>query len=522
MNISRRWHVAALLLAFNLFTTAGVASAQTSQQTHNLSLPYLGWTYAGTPGTLETDLKFLADPGPTTPWFLSHQFVLEDANGNYSSGGYIGMQTNTLSLNSKGVMFSIWNATSAKPGNGATCQPFTGEGDGMQCFIAYPWVAGKTYRLRIVNDRGSAYSGYVIDTSTSTPTVTYIGQIQAPVSAVNLGRNSVQWAEYYAPAPANCADFPYIKAQWSRPKGDGGAILANTPTIQYADTAYCKNTSVIASGADYVMEGGNPAAGSRQHMTNSTGKYLNQLAASGACGGAGVKADSATITACTGLTRIPLGSGKIALQAENGNYLSCDNGGGGAVNATARTVSSYETFVETIASGKVSYKSSGGRYLTVASWGTLDLKCSAYFAGTTEKFTPFTNKAGTATVTASSDNPSTGQIAGKAIDGVATGYPNDYTREWTTNGENVGAWIQLKWPAATAVRQVILYDRPNMNDQILGGTLLFSDGSSIQVGALPNEGLPLSVSFPSKNVSWVKFRVDKANGWIGLAEIEVF
>lgn len=392
----------------------------------------------------------------------------------------------------------------------------------MQCYIAYPWVAGKTYRLRVVNDRGSAYSGYVIDTSTATPTVTYIGQIQAPISAVNLGRNSVQWAEYYAPSPANCSDFPYVKAQWTRPKGDGGAILGDKPIIQYAETAYCRNAAVIANGSDYMMEGGNPAAGSRQHMTNSTGKYLNQVTTNGACGGAGLKADGGTITACTGLTRIPLGNGKFALQAENGNYLSCDNGGGSGVSATARTVSSYATFTETASSGKVSYKSSGGRYLTVASWGTLDLKCSAYFAGTTEKFTPFTNKASVATVTASSENPSTGQTASKAIDGAATGYPNDYKREWTTNGENVGAWIQLKWPATTAVRQVILYDRPNTNDQILSGTLLFSDGSSIQVGALPNDGSPLSIVFATKNVTWIKFRVDQANGWIGLAELEAF
>ena len=69
---------------------------------------------------------------------------------------------------------------------------------------------------------------------------------------------------------------------------------------------------------------------------------------------------------------------------------------------------------------------------------------------------------------------------------------------------------------------MILYDRPNLDDQILGGTLLFSDGSSIQVGALPNDGSPLSINFTARNVSWVKFRVDQATGWIGLSEIEVF
>jgi len=522
MKLSRTFNLVALLLGIGLSLHSGSAAAQSTAQPHTLSLPYLGWAYPAAPTTLETDLKFLADPGATATWFLSHQFLLNDANGAYASGGYIGLQTNTMTLNAKGVMFSIWNATAATSASGATCQPFGGEGIGMQCFMAYPWVAGKTYRLRVVNERGSAYSGYVIDMSTTTPTVTYIGQIQAPTGAVALGRNSVQWAEHYGIMPANCADFPYIKAQWTRPKGDGGAILADTPTVQYAETAYCRNTAVISNGAEYIMEGGNPVAGTRQHLTNSTGKYLNQVPTNSACGGAGVKADAATIAACTGLTRIPLANGKVALQAENGNYLTCANGGGSTVDATARTISTNETFTETVSSGKASYKSSGGRYLTVASFGTLDLKCSAYLAGTTEKFTPFLNKARTATVTVSSENPSTGQLGIKAVDGSATGYPGDYTREWATNGENVGAWMQLNWSAATAIKQVILYDRPNLNDQILGGTLLFSDGSSIQVGALPNDGSPLSLNFTAKNVTWVKFRVDQANGWIGLSEFEAF
>lgn len=522
MKLTRAFHRLALLLGVSLTIYGGTAAAQSTAQLHNLSLPYLSWTYPGAPTTLETDLKFLADPGTTTGWFLAHQFVLEDVNAAYKSGGYIGLQTNTLNINGKGVVFSIWNATAATAGSGATCQPFGGEGVGMQCFMAYPWAVGKTYRLRVVNERGTAYSGYVIDMSTAIPTTTYIGQIQAPEGAVALGRHSVQWAEYYDLTPANCTDFPYIKAQWTRPKGDAGAILAEKPTMQYAEAAYCRNAAIIASGADYVMEGGNPAAGSKQHMTNSTGKYLDQDPTNGACGGAGLKADGGTVAACTGLTRIPLANGKVALQAENGNYLSCTNGGGSTASANARTISNFETFTETASLGKVSYKSSGGRYLTVASWGTMDLKCSAYFAGTTEKFTPFANKARTAAVTVSSENPAFGQLGIKATDGSATGYPGDYSREWTTNGENVGAWIQLKWNAATAVKQVILYDRPNLNDQIHGGTLLFSDGSSLQVGALPNNGAPLSVNFPAKNVSWVKFRVDQASGWIGLSEFEVF
>jgi len=141
-----------------------------------------------------------------------------------------------------------------------------------------------------------------------------------------------------------------------------------------------------------------------------------------------------------------------------------------------------------------------------------------------------TNLAVNASVTVSSERPATGQLGTKAIDGIVDGWPHDYTKEWATVGELgevpnsliKGAWIKLNWSYVT-VSQVILHDRPNLDDHVLTGTLLFSDGSSLPVGALPNNGTGLSVLFPYKTVTWVKFRVDSAVGAnIGLAEIEVF
>ncbi len=414
MKTFQAFRLAALWLGALLAIQAGSAAAQSTSMPHNLAAPYLGWSYPAAPATLETDLKFLVDPGTATSWFLSHQFELSDVNGAYASGGYIGLQTRLLGNGAKAVMFSIWNATAATPGSGATCQPFGGEGVGMQCFLAYPWEAGRNYRLRVVNERGSAYSGYIIDMSSATPAVTYIGQIQAPPGAVALGRYSVQWAEYYEQLPVNCADYPMVKALWTRPKGDGGAILAAQPNILYGQGGYCKNAAVIASGADYIMEAGNPAVGLKQHLANSQGKYLNHVATNNSCGGAGLKADGGTIQACTGITRIPLANGKVALQAENGNYLSCANGGGSTVAASARTITNYESFTETLSAGKLIYKSHSGRYLTVSSWGSLDLKCSGYFAGTTEKFTPYVKKTSSAYVSVSSESVATDQLGIKA------------------------------------------------------------------------------------------------------------
>src|SRR5205823_5979343 len=118
------------------------------------------------------------------------------------------------------------------------------------------------------------------------------------------------------------------------------------------------------------------------------------------------------------------------------------------------------------------------------------------------------NVALSASVTQSSQNVSTGQLGKKAIDGVIDGYPGDYTREWATVGQVAGAWIQLSWSSSVSVSRVILYDRPNLTDNVKSGTLLFSDGTTLSVGQLPNDAKTgYTVTFPAKTISWVKFTV---------------
>jgi hypothetical protein len=67
-----------------------------------------------------------------------------------------------------------------------------------------------------------------------------------------------------------------------------------------------------------------------------------------------------------------------------------------------------------------------------------------------------------------------------------------------------------------------LHDRPNVDDNVRAGTLLFSDGSSVSVGTLPNNGTGLTISFAAKTITAVQFRIDNAVGRnIGLAEFKV-
>ena len=133
------------------------------------------------------------------------------------------------------------------------------------------------------------------------------------------------------------------------------------------------------------------------------------------------------------------------------------------------------------------------------------------------------NVAQLATATASSvANSAAGQTAEKVIDGFVSGYPVDAQREWASAGELAGAWIQLTWTTPVSISQSVLHDRINTVDQILGGTLRFSDGSSLLVGALPDGGAGLTTNFASRTVTWIRFEVTSARGdSVGLAEWEV-
>ncbi len=136
-----------------------------------------------------------------------------------------------------------------------------------------------------------------------------------------------------------------------------------------------------------------------------------------------------------------------------------------------------------------------------------------------------TNVARTATATASSQNTTTGQTAAKAIDGVVDGYPGDYTKEWATNGGRAGSWLKLTWSRSYTLSRVVLYDRPNTNDQITAATLTFSDGSTVNVGTLPNNGSPLTITFTARATTSLTLTITTVSGTtqnIGLAEIEAW
>jgi len=113
-----------------------------------------------------------------------------------------------------------------------------------------------------------------------------------------------------------------------------------------------------------------------------------------------------------------------------------------------------------------------------------------------------------------------------AVDGTVDLDEEVNSHEWVSNGERETAMIRLGWDSPQTVRRVWLFDRPNKKDHILSGVLLFSDGSAIKVGELPNDARSArEVVFPAKTVSWVVFAVDSVSqetANVGLAEFAVF
>ena len=140
----------------------------------------------------------------------------------------------------------------------------------------------------------------------------------------------------------------------------------------------------------------------------------------------------------------------------------------------------------------------------------------------------FTNIAPSSVLTTSSESPWSDQLAGKAVDGFATGYPTDHTKEWATWGGKAGSWLKLVWPQARTINKIVLHDRPNSTDQITSADIRFNVGGTIatmDVGALNNDGTGVTLNFPNITATSVKLVIKTVSGTtqnIGLSEIEVF
>jgi hypothetical protein len=110
---------------------------------------------------------------------------------------------------------------------------------------------------------------------------------------------------------------------------------------------------------------------------------------------------------------------------------------------------------------------------------------------------------------------SSGYGADRVRDGFGAG-----SGDWASAGEQ-NPWVQLTWPDPIRSDRIVLYDRTSYDDAN-GGTLTFSDGSTIDVSGIPSKGEPKTVDFPEREFEWVRFQVKGGTGPnVGLLELEV-
>ena len=285
---------------------------------------------------------------------------------------------------------------------------------------------------------------------------------------------------------------------------DSNAIQFNTAATYYWQAAYSGDaqnasaTSPCLSGRLVIGQQSPTLSLNLSETSGATGDTVHASASlSGASGGAG---------------------GTVTYTVYSDSGCTSSFAGAGTKTVTAGVVPD---------SNGVQFNTAGTYYWQAAYSGDAgnSAAVSACQRGQLQIAVPSANVAPQATVTASSENPADGQTAVKAVDGVIDGYPGDYTREWATNGQGVGAWINLAWSTPKTLSSISVYDRPNLDDQITGGTLSFSDGSTLPVGTLPNNGAVLTLNFAPRAVTSVRLTVTSVSATtsnVGLAEIQAF
>ena len=80
--------------------------------------------------------------------------------------------------------------------------------------------------------------------------------------------------------------------------------------------------------------------------------------------------------------------------------------------------------------------------------------------------------------------------------------------------------------APRAIDTILLYDRPNTTDHVTAGTITFDDGTSIDVGEIPNDGFqPVELNFTPKTIRSLRFTITSVSATTqnaGIAEIAVY
>lgn len=101
--------------------------------------------------------------------------------------------------------------------------------------------------------------------------------------------------------------------------------------------------------------------------------------------------------------------------------------------------------------------------------------------------------------------------------------------EWVSDvretfwGEIDFPWIRLDWDQPVRIDRILLFDRVSDSSHTAGVALHFSDGTTVDVGEIPDSGAPREVRLDGVTTSYVIVEITDGTGsYLGLSEIEVY
>lgn len=101
--------------------------------------------------------------------------------------------------------------------------------------------------------------------------------------------------------------------------------------------------------------------------------------------------------------------------------------------------------------------------------------------------------------------------------------------EWVSDasemfwGEIDFPWVRLDWEKPVKIDRLLLYDRVSDRAHTASAALHFSDGTTVDVGEIPEDGAPREVRLGGIETSFVKIEITDGTGsYAGLSEVEVY
>lgn len=197
--------------------------------------------------SMSVTLNIAAAPPDTSSYFWAQQFF---PDSSVDHGGYFGLQTGGIigsQVVGRMVIFSIWNASAAEAGPGATAQTFGGEGVGYSVRMPFAWQQGVPYTFQLAKD-GDFWWRLTLSQPDAEPL--YLGRIRITQN-VALTPGFANFTEYFR--EIDCAAMPAVRAIYSDLR-IGSTVLEATDPGSWGPCANVASASVIG-GAGVLQVG---------------------------------------------------------------------------------------------------------------------------------------------------------------------------------------------------------------------------------------------------------------------------